>query len=268
MNRYNLRRNGITIHSLFFSFFVLYCTLSLSLFAGSPSQRIPIVTVEENNRIEELDDGTGVNEERFMFNAGEGVAKEAETMLNFDTTQTVTIPFGKGYKGGNALWAGCQLLQKGYKVRAYSIASLEESPAICQRIAKTFQKRGGTLQFFQKNLESSVLIIDGLVGTGFKGGAKGSLAQMIEAANDSGVAILAVDIPSGLNGNTGEVETTAIRATRTVAISFPKIGFFTQTGQQYIGTLTTVNIGISQSALDQTQPEAYLLPNGIVKKCS
>ena len=130
-----------------------------------------------------------------------------------------------------------------------------------------FSNSGGIVQSFDSSLEANAsLIIDGLVGTGFQGEAKGRLAKAIIWANSSNQPILAVDIPSGLNGNTGEVKSVAMRATHTIAISFPKIGFFIGNGWNYVGTISTVNIGLEDAISGQNQPEAYLISSDEASK--
>lgn len=221
------------------------------------ADNVPVVTVEENNRLEELADGTGVNEWRFMTNSGYAVALEAEKITK---SGDVVLLIGKGYKGGNALWGGYLLLQKGYHVKAYLLSSVDEMPPVCQKIVHLFENAGGVIQPFASTIDSNAdLIIDGLVGTGFKGAARGKLAEAITWANDSGYPILAVDIPSGLNGNTGEVETVAIKAKHTIAISFPKIGFFIRHGIDYVGSFSIINIGLDDDILAQVRPEADLI---------
>ena len=234
------------------------CRATLDHYLG-----IPIVTVGEKLRLEELAYHAGEKEEDFMENAAQGVAHEAENMLSHPMNGTITLLIGKGYKGGSALRAGTLLLQKGYSVQALLIAPLEECPPLCQEMGLQFQEMGGTLHPFHEDLLKTGLLIDGLVGTGFKGSAQGTLAQMIDAANRSCQPILAIDIPSGLNADTGEVGSVAITATRTATMALPKIGFFLSDGWEKIGELTVIDIGMPQKFLDQAIPEAYLVNDGI-----
>lgn len=223
---------------------------------------IPIVTAEENSRLEELADETGANEWRFMTNAGMSVSLEAEKMIDFKKDNKIIVLVGKGYNGGNALWAGLLLKQKGYQVTAYLIFPSNESPLICQEIMNMFKQIGGDIQAFDTEMISDAdLIIDGILGASFQGGATGTLANAINWANASNSSILSVDIPSGLNGETGEVGTVGIRAERTVTFFFPRIGFFSQEGWNHVGTICVVNLGIHANILSQLNPKAYLVSN-------
>lgn len=241
--------------------FILLFFCSFSFVQGVT---IPIVTVEENDRLEELADETGANEWRFMTNAGLSVSIEAEKMVNFRENSKVTVLVGKGYNGGNALWAGYLLKQKGYHVTAYLLFPSAESPLICQEIISMFKKIGGDVQDFDSTLNSDAdLMIDGILGAGVKRGVTGHLAEAIRWANESKRPILSVDIPSGLNGNTGEVGTVAIQAKHTVTFFFPRVGFFIQDGWNHVGTLSIVNLGINSDILSQLNPQAYVVSDTI-----
>lgn len=236
-----------------------YVWMFLLCFGCLAADCIPVVTVEENDRLEELDDGTGVNEWRFMSNSGAAVALEAEKMLNFNTNSKVILLAGKGYKGGNALWGGYLLLQKGYNVEAYLLSPVEQCAPVCQKIITMLKEAGGKVELFNPALNSNTqLIIDGLVGSGFKGGAKGALAEAILWANQSKKPILAVDIPSGMNGNTGEVKTVAIEAKQTLAICYPKIGFFVGQGSKHVGCYSVTDIGVDEKIKAEVAPVAYI----------
>lgn len=243
-------------YELFFSTVLLCITSHLS------GVIIPIITAEENSRLEELADETGANEWRFMTNAGMSVSLEAEKMIDFRKDNKITVLVGKGYNGGNALWAGLMLKQKGYQVAAYLIFPSDQSPLICQEVMDMFKQSGGNIQAFDAEMISEAdLIIDGILGASFQGGATGTLANAINWANASKRPILSVDIPSGLNGETGKVGTVGIRAQHTVTFFFPRIGFFIQEGWNYVGTLCVVNLGIHANILSQLNPKAYLVSN-------
>lgn len=220
---------------------------------------LAVVTAQEMRRLEELAYKAGESEERFMERAGAGIAAALEKILLTPSARTISLLLGKGNKAGDAVMAGTLLLQKGYKVRAYLVLEpLQECSALCQAMAKRFQQAGGTIQNFRADFPEPGLLVDGLVGTGFSGRAEGKLQEAIEAANASGMPILAIDIPSGLNGSTGEVGSIAIQATYTVTMGLPKIGFYIGKGWDLIGQLTIVDFGLPQKILSQVQPEGYL----------
>jgi NAD(P)H-hydrate epimerase len=89
----------------------------------------------------------------------------------------------------------------------------------------------------------------------------------IEAANRSGLPILAVDIPSGLNGTTGEVETVAIKATETIFLGLPKSGFFLKEGWDHVGALRYASFGLGEKYIAQARAAAFLLNEEALPRC-
>jgi NAD(P)H-hydrate epimerase len=127
-----------------------------------------------------------------------------------------------------------------------------------------FQKSRGTIHPFSQYQPAGV-ILDGLVGTGFKGKAEGVLAQAIEETNAANLPILSIDIPSGLNGTSGAVESVAIRATQTLYLELPKIGFFINQGWDHVGTLVKAEFGLGHMYREKAEATAHLLdPSNVV----
>ena len=180
-----------------------------------------VVTAQEMARLEELAYEDGSSAAEFMENAGKGVAEAAENyVLENHLEKKATLLIGKGNNGGDAYAAGRALIEMGFAVSAYHLYSLDECSPLSQDQSERFKKAGGNIHFVyrnpQKRFDFQGVILDGLVGTGFKGKAEGVLAQTIDRANFSNHPILAIDIPSGLNGTTGEVGSVAIRAEQTI----------------------------------------------------
>lgn len=87
------------------------------------------------------------------------------------------------------------------------------------------------------------VLVDCILGTGFSGEVRGTARETIEAVNKSDAYVISVDIPSGMNGDTGEAEL-AVLADLTVSIGFIKQGLVTEEGSRYTGTVKNVDIGI------------------------
>ncbi len=103
------------------------------------------------------------------------------------------------------------------------------------------------------------LIVDALFGTGLNRAVQGLAAQLIEAVNGCGTPVLAVDIPSGLDADTGQVLGTATQAAATATFGFAKLGQVQHPGVDYCGTLAVVDIGLAAAALAAAPPRAALL---------
>lgn len=225
---------------------------------------LKVVSAYEMAQIETMACAEGASEQTFMENAAEAIADAVDDfILENDLEKTVTILAGKGNNGGDAFAAGSFLLQRGFKVVALHIYPLDRCGPLCVQMHEKFTSSGGISHLAQDpksfRFDSEGVILDGLVGTGFKGKAEDVLAVAIERANSSGIPILAVDIPSGLNGTTGEVGTIAIHAVETIFLELPKIGFFLKDGWDHVGKLRYASFGLNQKYIHSAKPIAYLL---------
>lgn len=111
---------------------------------------------------------------------------------------------------------------------------------------------------FLSSLSCADLIIDGLLGTGLRGAVGEPLCPVIDAVNASGVPVLAIDIPSGVNGETGAVSGSCIKALRTVTFCLPKMGLLLHPGSEHVGKLDIVDIGIPKPAVEMAKINAAL----------
>lgn len=101
-----------------------------------------------------------------------------------------------------------------------------------------------TVSFLEAgDLSSYDILVDCILGTGFSGEVRGTARDAIEAVNKSDAYVISVDIPSGMNGDTGEAEL-AVRADLTVSVGYIKQGLVTEEGGKYVGRLTNTDIGI------------------------
>jgi len=224
-------------------------------------KHLPVITSAQMKHVETKAFESGESEQFYMENAGKGIAHEMETYLvTPKEAGTVYLLIGKGNNGGDALHAGALLCGKGYKVVAFCLYPTNECSPLSKKMAKRFDKAGGNrIEIFHAPEFDKGVIVDGLVGTGFQGKAEGLLAEVIEKANKSKLPIFAIDIPSGLNGNTGEVESIAIEAHTTLYLGYPKIGFFLQKGWDHVGKLVHVDFGMPEKFSEDLMPEAFLM---------
>jgi NAD(P)H-hydrate epimerase len=223
-----------------------------------------VVLPHEMARIEGMAYAQGASELQFMENAGAAVAAAADAYAQTHALdKTVTLVVGKGNNGGDAYTAGRKLLEKGYSVAAWHIFSLDSCGPLCRQQHDLFRAAGGAVHVVHSDaswaLPATGLILDGLVGTGFKGKAEGALAAAIQKINRSLLPVLAIDVPSGLDGATGVVATEAVRATQTIYLGLPKLGFFLNAGWDHVGALIRADFGLGPAFIDQAHAEAYLL---------
>ncbi len=228
-----------------------------------------VVKADEMARIEKIAYFRGAKEEEFMERAGEGVALLARNLLSTQTSKPkVLLLCGKGNNAGDAFVAGRYLLSYGINVLALALAPLGECSPLCQLQAKRFVEKGGTIFFIQRGeemaFEGGSLIIDGVLGTGFKGEVQGLFAEGIKKANASNIPILSIDIPSGVNGNTGESSAVAIRASTTLFLGLPKKGCFLGDAWDRTGKIHVFNFGLTEEILSQASEDFILLDDEII----
>ncbi len=219
-------------------------------------QGTKVVTCEEMRRLEKL-----CSVEELMNHAASALFAVIENWFELsEASKDVVLVVGKGNKGGDALSVGTLLLQKSYRVSAVLVYPEKELTALCKGRLDQFLKAGGTVHPLHREKDAlTSLIIDGIVGTGFHGAPDGQLTQAIHWTNSQNAPILAIDIPSGLDGTTGIVETVAIHASITCCLGLPKIGCFIGNGWDHVGALITCEIGIPPDILSQAQSTALLL---------
>ena len=191
----------------------------------------------------------GSSEGAFMEAAGRGVAAVVTGYLErHRITHDVVLICGKGNNGGDAYVAGCYLMDAGIRVHAFQVGMWEVCSPLCQQNGRRFEERGGRVicDAVASTLAFPVdgVIVDALLGTGMRGAPRAPYDGIIAAANDAQLPIIAVDIPSGLNGDTGETEGEMIQASMTIFLGLPKLGFFLGEGWNCVGSLSAVDFGL------------------------
>lgn len=226
---------------------------------------IPVVSAKEMAHLESIAYQAQYSEQDFMEQAGKGVAKVAQYFLQVrELPSSVGLLCGKGNNGGDAFVAGRGLLQQGCQVVAVHVDPIEDCSPLCQMNLKRFLEAGGSIvKAWDQLPQTCQLILDGLFGTGFKGEAREPYASLIRAANQSHLPIISVDIPSGLNGSTGEAIGAVIQATETAYLELPKLGFFFLEGWNKVGQLHQVHFGLPQTIIQQTQSQFQLLTDEV-----
>ena len=153
---------------------------------------------------------------------------------------------GAGNNGGDGLAAARHLHRWG---RLHAVACIDRArikgPAELE--ADVLDRLGVAIEAVPR-LEGAEVILDALLGTGLSRAPEGRYAEWIRAANASGLEIVAADLPSGLDADTGRAYDPCIRATVTVTLGFPKVGLTLADGPAHVGQLEISDIGIPAEA--------------------
>jgi ADP-dependent NAD(P)H-hydrate dehydratase / NAD(P)H-hydrate epimerase len=208
----------------------------------------------------------GIPGEDLMERAGAAVADLVQSLIFPDLSGPFVILLsGRGNNGGDALVAARLLSEKGIKVLTFLLAeaaTLKGDAALnLDRLVRDksplqeLVDEGG-LATLQKLLPMADLIVDGIFGTGFKGPARGIAEEVIKLVNETvlarpSVRVIAIDIPSGLDGGTGKVDGAAIRADQTVTMGLPKTGMVREEGLNYCGRIVVADIGFPPTVIDE-----------------
>ena len=214
-------------------------------FSRLQSMLIPVVTAQEMARLERMAVEGGCSEETFMAEAGRKVAQAAlEWIEERGLPKRAALLVGKGNNGGDAFAAGICLLEAGIRVRALALYPSGACSILNRKFRERFRKKKGVIKSELFSFEEEGLILDGFLGTGFRGKVEGRMDEAIRKAIDSRRPILAIDIPSGLDGTSGEVRGAAILAQETIALGAPKSGFFLREGWNLVGKIRVEDFGL------------------------
>jgi NAD(P)H-hydrate epimerase len=190
-----------------------------------------------------------------MENAGRGAA---QILQSLGIHGPVVICCGKGNNGGDGLVIARHLSNANLDVRCLLFADpeeLSEDAALQWNIVQAMELPAEIWADEKLDeptltsiLASAEWIVDALFGTGLTGAVRPPLDRVIELVNASGVNVLAVDIPSGLDCDTGEPMGSAIRAKHTITFVAPKIGFENLASKAYTGRVHVADIGVVPEA--------------------
>jgi len=173
----------------------------------------------------------------------------------------VGVVCGKGNNGGDGFVVARLALLAGYEPRVVLVADPSEIRGDAAVFMAAYQRLGGPVHSVQDDAEVAAavsgladcpVLVDALLGTGISGEVRGAMRTAIEAwpAADGERRTVAVDLPSGLNADTGEVCGCCVRADVTVTFQFAKRGFENPAANEYVGRLVVADIGIPQVCAD------------------
>jgi NAD(P)H-hydrate epimerase len=215
---------------------------------------LELLTAEEMGRADRLAIEAGVAGATLMENAGRAVADEVAKRI--PDGETVAVLCGPGNNGGDGFVAARHLVDRGYKVRLGFDGDITRLPNDAAGMAGRFA--GSREPLSTDILVGADVVVDALFGAGLARPIEGTLAGLIESVNASGIPVVAVDVPSGIDGSTGEVRGVAIEAAATVTFFRLKPGHLLLPGRGHCGEITLADIGIPASVLPTIAPNAFV----------
>ena len=183
-----------------------------------------------------------------MKNAGSCVADHAISLLKKVQNPEILVICGKGNNGGDGFAAASILKENNYNVSIHTLIPEEEISGEGLKYFLECKEKGVLISFDleKQNSHFPDLIIDGLFGTGLSRAIRPKIFKYIQWVNQSNSKVLAIDIPSGLNGDTGEVSSIAVKADKTITFGYPKLGMILKKGPKYCGQIIEKDIGFPE----------------------
>jgi NAD(P)H-hydrate epimerase len=219
-----------------------------------PLTNVPAVTAGEMREVDRLAmEDFGITLAQMMELAGASLAGLAARTLGGTTGKRVTVLGGPGNNGGGGLVAARHLANRGTEVhvvlaqpvgrlhaaaRERLLTLIEMQVACC---VAAWDLAYGELEAL---LADSDLLIDALLGYSANGPPRGPVRELLERAARSGTSVLSLDLPSGMNPDTGTVDGAALQAAATMTIALPKRGLLTASGRSHSGDLYLADIGM------------------------
>jgi hydroxyethylthiazole kinase-like uncharacterized protein yjeF len=211
-----------------------------------------VLNPAEMERADRLTIAGGTPGFALMLSAGQAVAEAAMDLVE---EGPILVVAGRGNNGGDGFVAAAELAARGREVSVILLCERDSLQGDAASAARGWKYP--VLPFNPQAIGKPALIIDALFGAGLNRPVKGEPHDMIEAVNANGAPVLAVDLPSGVNGTTGAVMGVAINAKETVTFFRRKPAHLLMPGRMHCGRVRVADIGIAPSVLSEIQPQTF-----------
>jgi NAD(P)H-hydrate epimerase len=222
-----------------------------------------VVTANEMRQIDQQTiDGIGIPGIVLMENAGRAVVTAIQE--HFSECRCVAVVVGKGNNGGDGLVVARQLALAGHSVQIIlvslphqftgdALTNLQIAQNLNLSIAQASSE--SNLNQLERQISQCDLIVDAIFGTGLRGAVRGFVASVIACVNEGGCPVVAIDLPSGLETDTGVAVGACVKATHTVTMGLPKRGLLLHPGADTAGQLEIADIGFPPSVIESLNIE-------------
>ncbi len=210
-----------------------------------------------------------------MENAGRGATRFFLESVYPHAPGNVAVAAGRGNNGGDGFVIARYLSQMGIPVTVYLLAKREQVMGDAAANLKLLEPlnvevieiaEASDIETLTTQMAHADCWVDALLGTGLNSRVRGKFALLIDLMNSFNRPVLAVDIPSGLSSDTGQVWGTCIRATATATFAFAKIGHLVTPGAQYVGKLRVIDIGIPGHIVEATAPAQHVIDKHLIER--
>ena len=220
---------------------------------GPAGYQTELLTGAEMTRADQLAVAAGIPSPKLMESAGQAVAEAAGRLATAGTR--VAVLCGPGNNGGDGFVAARLLKERGFGVRLALLGPLSALKGDAAAMAARWE--GSIEELNSASHDGAGLIIDALFGAGLSRAIDGTVAAVVAAVNSSGRPVLAVDVPSGLDGTAGGPAGPVVKATHTITFFRKKPGHVLMPGRMLCGFVHVADIGIPASVLSEINPMTH-----------
>lgn len=215
---------------------------------------LPILTPAQSVALDRASAERGVTVETLMENAGRAVAQAAVDLAGGAYGRRAAVVCGKGNNGGDGLVAARRLSRLGVGVSVVLLHDPRDYRGPARANLERYAASGGRWRAFSdrglvREIDRADVVVDAIFGTGFHGRPEGSSARAIELLNERAGSVVSVDIPSGVEGESGAVLAEAVFADVTVTFGALKPGLVFHPGAEHAGVVEVADIGFPPDLL-------------------
>lgn len=196
-----------------------------------------------------------------MEQAGRAVADRCRAWL--PAPNRVVVLCGPGNNGGDGFVVARRLLETGATIQVFALGDKAKIKGDARTNLEIWQRLGQTIEPFGDGALTAIsaadLVVDAMLGTGARGSLRGDFRTATQAINRSDAVVVAVDLPTGLDADSGTIDPDTVRADETVTFGARKIGLLFHPGKSCTGTLTVADIGFPTAAFDAVTNTTFVL---------
>ncbi len=231
-----------------------------------------VVTANEMAEIDRYTiDSIGIPGMVLMENAGVCVVQEIKRLLDSVKDKNVLVLCGKGNNGGDGFVVSRHLRNMGTQVTTIVFGRKDKIKGDAKTNLDIYEKVGGEVLWETTpehigNLASIDLIVDALLGTGVQGPLKSPLDEIVHLINRAHCPVVAIDLPTGMHADTGQIYGECVNATVTVTMAHPKMGLLFYPGKKHAGDVVVADIGIPHHIVCEKDIKSFQITNDYVRE--
>jgi len=221
-------------------------------------QKLPLYTSQQTRELDQLAIESGISGYQLMKKAGTSAFHFI--LSRWPDSHKIVIVCGVGNNGGDGYVIARLAKMRGMDLRLIQLGDLSKQSDDSSTARHDLYEEGVKVEFFDnQDFSDADLIIDALLGTGIQRDVHGNWKKVIDAINRAPAKVASIDIPSGLNADSGYIQGVAVKADITVTFIGRKQGMYTANGCDQSGDITFDSLNIADEFYKEVTPASYLL---------